>query len=82
KYHGPEFAELARQVDFDMYPAKEGAEHTFKKSETVERTAMFIEMSDNADEINSRSYKINSSKIMLYLASTIGFIVFIFWLLS
>jgi hypothetical protein len=82
KYHGPEFAELARQVDFDMYPAKEGAKHTFKKSETVERTAMFIEMSDNADEINSRSYKINSSKIMLYLASTIGFIVFIFWLLS
>jgi hypothetical protein len=72
-----------------MYPAKEGVEHTFKKSETVERTAMFIGMNDDADEINSRSYrinsrpyKINSSKIFLYLTGTVGFIVFIFWLLS
>ena len=82
KYYGPEFAELARQVDFDMYPAKEGVEHTFEKSETVERTAMFIGMSDDADGIYSGSYRINSSKIFLYLTGTVGFIVFIFWLLS
>ena len=89
KYYGPEFAELARQVDFDMYPAKEGVEHTFKKSETVERTAMFIGTSDDADESNSRSYRISSgsyeidsSKIFLYLTGIVGFIVFIFWLLS
>jgi hypothetical protein len=75
KYYGPEFTELARQVDFDMDPAKEGVEHTFEKSETIEGTAMFIGISDDADEINS-------SKIMLYLAGTVGFIVFIFWLLS
>ena len=75
KYHGPEFAELARQVDFDMYTAKEGVEHTFKKSETVERTAMFLTSTGKSD-------KINSSKIVLYLATTIGFILFVFWLLS
>jgi hypothetical protein len=82
KYHGSEFAELARQVDFDMYPTKEEVEHTFKKSETVERTAMFIGMSDDAEEFNFGSYRINSSKIMLYLAGSVGFIVFIFWMLS
>ena len=80
KYHGPEFAELARQVDFDMYPAKEGVEHTFEKSESVERTAMFIETTKKSDKINSG--EINSSKILLYLSGTIGFIVLIFWLLS
>ena len=75
KYHGPEFGNLARQVDFSMDSAKEGVEHTFEKSETIERTATFIEMSEDSDEINS-------SKIILYLAGTIGFIVLIFWLLS
>ena len=75
KYHGPEFSDLARQVDFSMDSAKEGVEHTFEKSETIERTATFIEMSEDSDEINS-------SKIILYLAGTIGFIVLIFWLLS
>ena len=75
KYHGPEFSNLARQVDFSMDSAKEGVEHTFEKSETIERTATFIEMTEHSDEINS-------SKIILYLAGTIGFIVFIFWLLS
>jgi hypothetical protein len=86
KYHGPEFAELARQVDFDMYPAKEGVEHTFKKSETVERTAMFLTSTGKSDKIiltsTGKSDKINSSKIVLYLATTIGFILFVFWLLS
>ncbi len=80
KYHGPEFAELARQVDFDMYPAKEGVEHTFKKSEIVERTAMLITSTKDSGKINSS--KISSSKIILYLAGTVGFIVFIFWMLS
>ena len=80
KYHGPEFAELARQVDFDMYPAKEGVEHEFEKSETVERTAMFITSTEDSDKINSST--INSNTIILYLSGTIGFIAFIFWLLS
>ena len=75
KYHGPEFTELAREVDFAMDSAKEGVEHTFEKSETVERTAMFLTSTEDSD-------KINSSKIILYLAGTVGFIVFIFWLLS
>ena len=75
KYHGPEFTELARQVDFAMDSAKEGVEHTFEKSETVERTAMFLTSTEDSD-------KINSSKLILYLAGTVGFIVFIFLLLS
>ena len=75
KFHGPAFRDLAHQVDFDMDPAKEGVEHTFKKSETVERTAMFIEMTEDSE-------KINSSKILLYLAGAVGFIVCIFWMLS
>ena len=90
KYHGAEFAELARQVDFDMDPVKEGVDHTFEKSESIERTATFIGMSDDADQIKSSKIilysdgadEFNSSKIMLYLAGTIGFIVLVFWLLS
>ena len=75
KYIGPEFGDLARQVDFSMDPAKDGVEHTFEKSASVERAATFIEMVEDSDTINS-------SKILLYLAGTVGFIVFIFWLVS
>jgi len=61
KYHRPEFSELARQVDFSMDLAKEGVEHVFEKSETIKKTAAFITIRGDTD-------KINSSKIILYLA--------------
>jgi hypothetical protein len=75
KYFDPEFSDLARQVDFSMDSAKEGAEHLFEKSEAIERTATFITE-------RRVSEMINTSKIVLYLTGAIGFIVFIFWLLS
>ena len=75
KYLDPEFSDLARQVDFSMDSAKEGTEHLFENSEAIEKTALFITE-------RRVSNMINTSKIVLYLAGAVGFIVFIFWLLS
>jgi hypothetical protein len=58
-----------------MDSAKEGTEHLFENSEAIEKTALFITE-------RRVSNMINTSKIVLYLAGAVGFIVFIFWLLS